>query len=140
MKHPGKGILIKVEIGGAMVVLGQTISITLPTQKMENLETDDLDNTDTGIPYSGTGRTERGEIEAEIYFDPGLSSHVALLTWASQSPPEKKDVSVTYPTTTPIVHTWADCPGCEHQLGKVVLNDFVKGSVKFKASKLLTAS
>ena len=140
MKVPGKGTLLKVEIGGAMVTIGQVMSIECPNQKMETVETDELGNTDAGIPKTATGRTDRGEISAEVWFDPSLSNHAAIVTWLGQTPPEEKDVSVTFKTSTPIVYTWSDCPGGELSGPKVSVNEPIKATIKIVCNKTLTVA
>jgi hypothetical protein len=139
MKLIGKGTVHKMEIATVLTAVAQVISIDLPEQKHETFEADSLDNTAAGIPHQATGRTERGELGLELFFDPALAGHAEYTSWLDDATPEEKDVQVIF-TSTP-AKTWQfdNCPGCT--LGaKIVLNDGVKATVKYKANKLLTVS
>ena len=75
----------------------------------------------------------------ELFFDPALSGHNALVTWINDATPDLLDWAVVFLSSTTKTYTWADCPGCSLG-GKVALNDGIKAPVKVKLSKAMTVS
>lgn len=138
-KIVGKGTILKMEIASVLTAVAQVISIDIPEQKGETFDSDSLDNADAGIPHTATGRTERGEIGFELFFDPALAGHTAILTWLDDATPDLLDWSITFTSTPAKIWTFADCPSCSLG-GKIVMNDGVKASVKVKVSKSLVVS
>lgn len=74
-KVVSKGTVLAESISSVYTPIAQIISLDLPEGETENVESDTLDNTDPGIPYSPTGRTEGGSLSGEMYLDPALSGH-----------------------------------------------------------------
>lgn len=137
-KVQGKGSVFKVTIASVLTAIAAVISISLPEHKMETVETDDLDNTDTGIPHSPTGRTEGGECDVELFFDP--VTHATFTTWVNDTVlANQTKVCAILIGSTPRA-TWTFTAAGISLGGKIVLNDYVKGSVKFKLSKTVTVS
>lgn len=139
MKLIGKGTVTKMEIATVLTAVAQVISIDLPEMKMETFESDSLDNTDAGIPHTATGRTDRGELGMELFFDPALAGHAAITTWLDDATPDELDWSVVFTSTPAKTWLFANAPGCSLG-GKIVLNDGVKATLKVKLNKLLTIS
>jgi hypothetical protein len=137
-KIQGKGSSFKVTISSVLTAIAAVIAITLPTQKMETVETDTLDNADAGIPHSPTGRTEGGEAEIEFFFDP--DTHATFTTWLNETTLANmtKDCAILIGSTPR--KTWTFTVAGIELAGKIVLNDYVKGSVKAKLSKTVTVS
>ena len=79
-----KGTTLEQDIAGTTyVAIAQVIDIDLPDMEMETFEADTLDNTDAGIPYFATGRTEGGSFSANIFFDPKDTSHIEWMSYLS---------------------------------------------------------
>ena len=135
MKIAGKGSALQITISTILVTVAQAISITLPEQKMETVETDTLDNEDPGIPHDPTGRTEGGEVDVELYLDP--VDHSFLTDWVNETDYEqmKKDCAVLIGSEPRA--TWPfSAAGCTFG-GKIVHNDYIKGNLKLKLNKLV---
>ena len=75
-----KGTVLQQTIASTLTAVAQIASITLPDMESETTEADTLDETDAGIPYMSTGRTEGGSVSGELFFDPALAGHKAMLT------------------------------------------------------------
>ncbi len=73
-----KGTAIQQTISAAFVTIAQVISTDGPGLESETFECDTLDNTDAGIPYAPTGRSEGGSFSGEMFFDPALTGHQNL--------------------------------------------------------------
>ena len=78
-KIKNKGSVLQMEISTVYTAVAQIISMDLPDMEAETFESDTLDNADAGIPYDPTGRTEGGSLGFELFFDPALAGHQALL-------------------------------------------------------------
>lgn len=74
-----KGSVLQQDISSTLTAVAQVISLTLPDMEAETTEVDTFDNTDAGIPYMGTGRTEGGSVTGELFLDPALAGHKAML-------------------------------------------------------------
>lgn len=74
-----KGTVLQQDISSTLTAVAQVISLTLPDMESETTEVDTLDNVDAGIPYFATGRTEGGSVSGELFFDPALAGHKAML-------------------------------------------------------------
>ena len=73
-----KGTAIQQTVAAQFVAVAQVISLDGPGAESETYEADTLDNTDAGIPYKPTGRTEGGSQSGEMFFDPALEGHQNL--------------------------------------------------------------
>ena len=67
-----KGTVLQQTVDETFVPIAQIISIGLDGMESETFESDTLDNTDAGIPYQATGRTEPGSLSGDLFFDPAL--------------------------------------------------------------------
>lgn len=74
-----KGTKLQLLVATVYTDIAQLISLDLPEMESETYESDTLDNTAAGIPYSATGRTEGGKVSGELFLDPALSIHKTLL-------------------------------------------------------------
>lgn len=135
MKIAGKGSVFSVSVASVLTAVAQVISIDLPEQKMETVETDTLDNEDAGIPHDPTGRSEGGEAKAEVYLDP--ASHGFINDWLEETDYTlmKKDCGIQFGGgDSP--STWAfTAAGCSLG-GKIALNEYIKGTLGLKLDKL----
>ena len=80
-----KGTVLQQTVDETFVPIAQIISIGLDGMESETFESDTLDNTDAGIPYQATGRTEPGSLSGDLFFDPALQGH-ANLTYLLTNP------------------------------------------------------
>ncbi|MFZ5829820.1 MAG: phage tail tube protein [Planctomycetota bacterium] len=74
-----KGTALKQKIASVYTAVAQVISIDGPELESETFEADTLDNASAGIPYEHTGRSEGGKVSGELFFDPALAGHQAML-------------------------------------------------------------
>jgi hypothetical protein len=74
-----KGTALQQQIGTVYTTVAQVISLDKDEMVSETYESDTLDNTNAGIPYDSTGRSEGGSLSGELFFDPALAGHKALL-------------------------------------------------------------
>lgn len=72
-----KGAALQQDIVG-MTTVAQLTSISLSGAESETVEADTLDNTDAGIPYEPTGRSEGGSVDFEGIHDVALAGHQAI--------------------------------------------------------------
>lgn len=129
-----KGTALKQSIASVYTSVAQIIEFKLPSMKSETYEADTLDNTDAGIPYDPTGRTEGGELSGSLFLDPKLAGHKSLLALM----------------TTPASQAWkivfADASATEWSFtgagfglgGTVSLKDGLKADFSIKLSGLPT--
>jgi len=135
-----KGTSLAQEIGTVSTAIAQIISLDLPDFEAETYEADTLDNTDPGIPYEPTNRVEGGSIGGELFFDPALAGHQALLAilgdpstlMSSDANPEEMILTFADTGTTAWTFTIA---GFSFG-GTVALNDGLKGTFSAKLNKI----
>ncbi len=137
-KLRGKGTILNSDISGAAVAVAQIISLNIPDMESETYESDTLDNPDAGIPYDVTGRTEGGSMSAEMFFDPGLAGHQALLQVLS-APVDYADTAwnLIFASASPSV-TWPFVGAGLGIGGPIVLNDGIKATMTVKLDKIPT--
>ena len=129
-----KGTVIQHTVSDAYVALAQVIGLTLPDMEAESFEADTLDNSNAGIPYHVTGRTEGGSLGGELFYDPALQGHTDLL-W-----------NLTYPKDENWKIIFADTANSEWEIpgagvsfgGTIALNDGLKGTFGVKVNGLPT--
>lgn len=132
MHVPGKGSLFKVTFAGVLTTIAQVISIDLPEEAMETVEADELNNLVPGIPHDPTGRTEGGEVKAELFLDPTV--HSALYSWLVETDfTLMKKVCAVLIGATPRATRTFTVAGIKLG-GKIVTNDYVKGTLTGKLS------
>jgi len=127
-----KGTALQQEIATVYTAVAQVISMKLPDMASETYESDTLDNSDAGIPYDPTGRTEGGSLGAELFYDPGLSGHQDLL--ALLTTPADQNWKLVFSDSS----EWAFVGAGISFGGTVALNDGLKGSIEIKLDKLPT--
>jgi hypothetical protein len=133
-----KGTVLQQYLVATFTPVAQIISLDLPDMEAETFEADTLDNANAGIPYDPTGRTEGGSVGGELFYDPALAGHQAILTL------------LTTPPATAAKETWkiifADTGASEWAFtgagvsfgGTVALGDGLKGSFGIKVDGLPT--
>jgi hypothetical protein len=123
-----KGTTLKQDISGVFTAIAQLISIDLPDMETETYEADTLDNTSAGIPYGSSGRTEGGSMGGELFFDPALTGHKALL--ALLTTPADETWQIVFADTG--ATTWNIGGAGISFGGTVALGDGLKGTLKIK--------
>ena len=127
-----KGTALQQMIGTVYTAVGQLISLDLPECESETYESDTLDNTDAGIPYAATGRSEGGSLGFELFYDPALSGHQELLTLVTT--PADESYKVVFSDAS----EWAFTGAGISFGGTVALNDGLKGSGSIKLDGIPT--
>lgn len=125
-----KGTVLKQTIGTVPTAVAQIISLDLPDFESETYEADTLDNASADIPYESTGRTETGTLSGELFLDPALGSHEALL--ALLETPADEAWLLTFSDAT----DWTFNSAGFALGGTVALNDGLKGSFSIKLKDL----
>ena len=123
-----KGTVLSQELGTVYTAVAQVISLDLPDMESETFESDTLDNANAGIPYSSTGRTEGGSLSGELFFDPALVGHLALL--ALLTAPGAENWKITFADVATSIWTFA-AAGFSFG-GAVALADGLKGTFSVK--------
>jgi len=77
-KIVAKGTVLQQEIASVFTPVAQIIGTDHQGAESETYESDTLDNTNAGIPYDPTGRTEGGSMDFELFYDPALAGHQAI--------------------------------------------------------------
>lgn len=131
-KLKGKGTVLQQQLGTVMTAVAQIISIEASGMESETYESDTLDNSNAGIPYDATGRTEGGSISGEMFYDPALAGHKALLVLLTT--PADETWKLIFSDTTEWSFTGA---GFSYSVN-VVLNDGVKANFGIKLDGLPT--
>lgn len=137
-----KGTTLSQEVGTVATTIAQVISLDLPDIEAETYEADTLDNTDPGIPYEPTNRVEGGSIGGELFYDPNLAGHQALLAilgdpstlMSSDANPEEMILTFQDAGSS----TWTFTIAGASFGGTVALNDGLKGTFSFKLNKIPT--
>lgn len=130
----GKGTILEQEIATVFTAVAQVISIDTPEPESEAFESDTLDNGSAGIPYTPSGRTEGGSLSGELFLDPALTGHKALLSLLTTPALQawKLKFANSGPTTWPF-------SGAGFKLGaKIELKEGVKASFSIKLNGIPT--
>ena len=127
-----KGTSLQQLIGTVYTAVAQLISLDLPEGESETAECDTLDNSDAGIPYMPTGRSEGGSLGFELFYDPALSGHQELLTLITT--PIAESWKLLFSDTS----EWAFAGAGISFGGTVALNDGLRGSGSIKLDGLPT--
>lgn len=130
-KVKGKGTIYKHTITAALTALAQVISIRFSGAESEVYDSTALDS-DVYHTYEVTGYAMPGQVDLELFWDPALAGHKALLL--------RMGSGTTLPVTNAHQVTYADSGSttqdytvCSTAFGhNVVMNDGVKANVTFK--------
>lgn len=129
-----KGTAIQQTVASTFVDVAQVIGLDGPGMESETFEADTLDNTDAGIPYQATGRTEGGSISGELFLDPALQNHNNLQYLLDNPGDEAWKIIFANQGATEWPFT-----GAGFSLNPTVaLNDGLKASFGIKLTKLPT--
>jgi hypothetical protein len=129
-----KGTVLQQDISSTLTAVAQIISLTLPDMESETTEVDTLDNTLAGIPYACTGRTEGGSVSGELFLDPVLASHKAML--ALLETPVETDWNIIFADTG--TTEWPFSGAGFGFGGAVALPEALKGTFSIKLTGLPT--
>lgn len=129
-----KGTVLKQTIASVLTAVAQITSLDLPDMESETYEADTLDNASAGIPYAPTGRTEPGKCGGELFLDPALAGHKALL--ALLTTPALCVWNIVFADAA---HTVWPFTGAGFSMGgSVALKEGLKGKFSIKLSGLPT--
>jgi len=137
-----KGTTLSQEVGTVATAIAQIISLDHDAIEAETYEADTLDNTDPGIPYEPTNRVEGGSVSGELFYDPNLAGHQALLAilgdpstlMSSDSNPEGFILTFQDAGSS----TWTYTIAGFSMGASVALNDGLKSSFSAKLNKIPT--
>lgn len=122
------------DIASSLTAVAQVISLTLPDMESETTETDTLDNVLAGIPYDPTGRTEGGSVSGELFFDPALAGHKAMLDLLET--PAETDWNLIFADTA--TTSWLFAGAGFGFGGAIALPEALKGTFSIKLTGLPT--
>ncbi len=129
-----KGTVLQQTVASTLTAVAQIISLDGPGMESETFEADTLDNSDAGIPYQTTGRTEGGSVSGELFLDPALQNHNNLQYLLDNPGDEAWNIIFADAGVTEWPFT-----GAGFSLSPAVaLNDGLKASFGIKLSKLPT--
>lgn len=132
-----KGTKLQHSISSVLTDLAQIIGMDLPEAETETFESDTLDNSDAGIPYTPTGRSEGGSMSCELFLDPALAGHQELTDDiadpANRLPKDMKIIFANAGATE-----WPFSAAGVGLGGTVALADGLKANASFKLSKIPT--
>jgi hypothetical protein len=129
-----KGTKLQRTIASVLTDVAQLIDFNWSGCESETYEADTLDNTDAGIPYESTGRTEGGSVAGNLFFDPALAGHQGLTRLLDTPQEEAWNITFVDTGTTDWPFT-----GAGFGMGlTVALSDGLKASFTIKLSKLPT--
>jgi len=131
-----KGTSLQQKVGNVFVTVAQVISLQLPEVESETYESDTLDNTSAGIPYSSTGRTEGGSCSGELFYDPALDSHKNLLSLLTNPPTVSEQWKIVFADEGS--SSWTFSGAGMSFGGTVALKEGLKGSFKIKLDGIPT--
>lgn len=129
-----KGTTLKQELSSVYTAVAQVISLELPEAEAETYEADTLDNTNAGIPYKPTGRSEGGSCSGELFYDPALAGHKALTELIRL--PQAENWKIVFADTG--TSEWAFAGGGFSLGGTVALNDGLKANFSIKLDGIPT--
>ncbi len=89
-----KGTTLKQNLGGVYTAVAQLTTLNVSGAETETVESDTLDNTDAGIEYDPTGRSEGGSVDGDLLYDPALGGHQNITDLITT--PAKEDWQVVY--------------------------------------------
>lgn len=124
-KIKGKGTTLKLDVATVFTTVAQLISVKPPGQKSLSYDSTTLDG-GAGKTKDVTGYAESDGFEAEIFWDPELSVHAAIL--ANITTPAESNWQVVFVNTGASVLDFV-CSGLELSLA-VDMNDGCKASIK----------
>lgn len=78
-KIKSKGTVLQQTLATVLTDIAQVIDLSGPDMEAQTAECDTLDNSNAGIPYMSTGRTEGGSLSGNLFYDPALAGHTHLL-------------------------------------------------------------
>jgi hypothetical protein len=74
-----KGTTLKQYIASVYTAVAQVIDLDWSGMKAGFVPTDTLDNASSGVPKMNTGDADFGSVKGNLFFDPALSGHKAML-------------------------------------------------------------
>lgn len=123
----GKGCVLQQTITATLVDVANVISLGLSGEEAGTFESTTL-GTSVFKEYTGTGYTEPGSVDAELFFDPALAGHVTIT--ALLSAPTTCVWKIKYSDSGPSSITYTSAGIGLDQT--IVMNDGVKAKVKMK--------
>lgn len=125
----GKGTVLQQTISSTLTDVAQVLSVSLSGEESETFETTTL-ATSVFKTYAQTGYTEPGTVEAELFFDPALAGHQAIV--ALLTTPADCVWKLKYSDSGPSSITYTSAGQSLNQT--IVMNDGVKANLTMKRS------
>lgn len=130
---PGKGTVIKHNLGAGLVAIANVISIDIDEAEVETYDMTTLDTSDAGKEYGRTGYVESNSVSYEIFLDPALAGHQGITDFITT--PDNLPMDITFADTGSTNWTW-NAASCA--LGvTVAMNDGLKASCSHKIDGLI---
>lgn len=92
-----KGTLLKQDLASTLTTVAQVTSLSVDGSESETFDSTTLDQTSAFKTYKPTGYTEPGTVSGELFYDPALAGHKALL--ALLAAPADESWSITWSDT-----------------------------------------
>lgn len=128
-----KGTIFKMTISASLTATAQVISLDHSGAESLTYDSTTLDG-GVGKTYDLTGYAEPGELSGELFWDPALAGHKALITLMGYAStlPVTNAMSLTYADTGATVQTFT---GSGVAFGATVdMKDGLKGKFKIKVT------
>lgn len=74
-----KGTILKQDLASTLTTVAQVTSLSIDGTETETFDATTLDQVSPFKVYKATGYTEPGSVSGELFWDPALSGHEALL-------------------------------------------------------------
>lgn len=74
-----KGTLLKQDIASTLTTVAQVTSLSIDGSESETFDSSTLDQAAAFKTYKATGYTEPGSVSGELFYDPALAGHKAIL-------------------------------------------------------------
>ena len=129
-----KGTTLQQTVASVFADIAQVISLDGPSMESETFEADTLDNSDAGIPYQPTGRTEGGSLSGELFLDPAMQGHNNMQFLLTDPEAEAWNLIFSDSGAT----EWPFAGAGISLSPTVALNDGLKASVSIKLNGLPT--
>jgi organic hydroperoxide reductase OsmC/OhrA len=144
MKVKSKGTTLSLAVAGVAMPISQMLTMDKDDVSTETAETDTLDNTNPGIPYTATGRSEGGNFSGDIFLDPALTCHQLLFNLVTNpaqhntdGSPKEAIYTLTFNNVAATAWTFTGA-GISIAGPKVDLKEFLKATIKIKLDGLPT--
>lgn len=133
-KIKGKGTVLQQTIASVLTDVAQVINIGIDGETGESYQSTTLDNANAYHTYEPTGYTEPGTVNANLFFDPALAGHQAIV--ALLTTPATCVWKIKYSDSGPSSLTYTSAHVGLNQT--IVMNDGLKAALSMKRTGLPT--